>query len=147
MSLNQINTFIEGCGSGFIDPDAENSTCMSDQELIALANGIGYKYVAPVIFAIGLLGNVANIVVLQNTKRFSGRLYIYLRALALTDIICLSFAVSGIIHQMAVPFHDDGIIIGTSVQVNRLEIVTLKILYIRFSVIIFLICMSIFAYF
>ena len=119
MSLNQIDTLIEGCGSGFIDPDAENSTCMSDQELIALANGIGYRYVAPVIFAIGLLGNVANIVVLQNTKRFSGRLYVYLRALALTDIICLSFAVSGIIHQMAVPIYDDGMHIGTSVQVIK----------------------------
>ena len=53
--------FEQNCTPKFIEPDADNCTCMSDQELIELANYYGYKYVAPGIFAVGLAGNTANI--------------------------------------------------------------------------------------
>ena len=109
---------IEECVPQFIEPDADNCTCKSDQELIELANYYGYKYVAPGIFAIGLAGNTANIIILRNQKKFKGRLYIYLRALAITDIVCLCFAISGIIHQMSRPFTFDESHFGEPVQVH-----------------------------
>ena len=84
---------------GFFDSDSNNNT-MNDQEKIELANTIGYGYIAPTILAIGLSGNTLIIIILSNRKRFSSRIYTYLRALAITDIICLSLSVSGIIHQM-----------------------------------------------
>ena len=84
---------------GLFDPDTSNNT-MTDQEKIELANTIGYGYIAPAILAIGLSGNTLILIILSNRKKFSSRIYTYLRALAITDIVCLSFAVSGIIHQM-----------------------------------------------
>ena len=108
----------EECLPEFIEPDADNCTCKSDQELIQLANYYGYKYVAPGIFAVGLAGNTANIIILRNQKKFKGRLYIYLRALAITDIVCLCFAISGIIHQMSRPFTFDESHFGEPVQVH-----------------------------
>ena len=84
---------------GFFDSDSNNNT-MNDQEKIELANTIGYGYIAPAILAIGLSGNTLIIIILSNRKRFSSRIYTYLRALAITDIVCLSLSVSGIIHQM-----------------------------------------------
>ena len=108
----------EKCLPEFIEPDADNCTCKSDQELIQLANYYGYKYVAPGIFAVGLAGNTANIIILRNQKKFKGRLYIYLRALAITDIVCLCFAISGIIHQMSRPFTFDESHFGEPVQVH-----------------------------
>ena len=116
-SLKLSDTHFERKVLTFFEPDENNSTSMSDQEIIELANVIGYKYIAPVIFAIGLVGNVANVIILRNRKRFSGRLYIYLRALAITDIICLSFAISGIIHQMERPYTYDEKHTGEPLQV------------------------------
>ena len=112
------SNFNENCVPTFIEPDADNCTCKSDQELIQLANYYGYKYVAPGIFAVGLAGNTANIIILRNQKKFKGRLYIYLRALAITDIVCLCFAISGIIHQMSRPFTFDESHMGEPVQVT-----------------------------
>ena len=116
-SLKVSNTDFEANVLTFIEPDQSNCTIMSNLEIIELANIIGYKYIAPVIFAIGLLGNVANVIILRNRKKFSGRLYIYLRALAITDIICLSFAASGIIHQMQRPYTFDENHIGEPLKV------------------------------
>ena len=118
----QCSKGFEGCIPTFIEPDTDNCTCLADKELIELANYYGYKYVAPVIFAIGLAGNVANMIILRNRKKFSGRLYIYLRALALTDILCLCFAISGIIHQMSRPFTFDETHIGQPLQVTLYHI-------------------------
>ena len=121
MLTSLVNPFCynteQNCSPQFIEPDADNCTCLSDQELIERANYYGYKYVAPGIFAIGLAGNTANIIILRNQKKFKGRLYIYLRALAITDIICLCFAISGIIHQMSRPFTFDESHMGEPVQV------------------------------
>ena len=101
----------------FIEPDENNDTRLSDQEMIEFANEIGYGYVAPIIFAIGLAGNVANVIVLKNKKKFSGRLYSYLRALAITDIICLCFAISFIVHLRARPYTIDHIHTGQPTEV------------------------------
>ena len=117
----------EECLPEFIEPDADNCTCKSDQELIQLANYYGYKYVAPGIFAVGLAGNTANIIILRNQKKFKGRLYIYLRALAITDIVCLCFAISGIIHQMSRPFTFDESHFGEPVQVHDLMLQSSKL--------------------
>ena len=125
-SLNDKPCFhSKSCIPTFIEPDTDNCTCLADKELIELANYYGYKYVAPVIFAIGLAGNVANMIILRNRKKFSGRLYIYLRALALTDIMCLCFAISGIIHQMSRPFTFDESHLGEPVQVILITLVFL----------------------
>lgn len=116
-SLKLSDTHFERKVLTFFEPDENNSTSMSNQELIELANVIGYKYLAPIIFAFGLVGNVANMIILSNMKKFSGRLYIYLRALAIADIICVCFAISGIIHQMERPYTFDEHHAGEPLQV------------------------------
>lgn len=61
---------------------------------------LGYTVVAPIIFAIGILGNAANLATLSNRKRFSGRLYVYLRALAVSDLVCIVTCSFAIIDQV-----------------------------------------------
>ena len=51
-----------------------------------------YTYWAPVLYFLGLAGSVASLVTLQSSK-FSARIYVYLRALALSDLCFLSFAI------------------------------------------------------
>ena len=63
------------------------------QDIIDNANLVAYGVVAPVIFAIGLAGNLATLVTLANTTKFSGRIYTYIRALALSDLTCIIFCV------------------------------------------------------
>ena len=63
------------------------------QKVIDNATFIGYGLVAPVIFAVGLTGNIATLVTLSNRTKFSGRIYTYLRALAMSDLGCLIFSI------------------------------------------------------
>ena len=63
------------------------------QVIIENANIVAYGVVAPLIFAIGLAGNLATLVTLANTTKFSGRIYTYIRALALSDLTCIIFCV------------------------------------------------------
>ena len=72
-------------GSEFLtdmEPDKKN-------EIIDNANIIAYGVIAPLIVAIGLIGNLATLVTLANRTKFSGRIYTYIRALALSDLACL----------------------------------------------------------
>ena len=62
-----------------------------------LAEKIGYQYFAPFILAIGIIGSLANLITLSHRK-FSGRLYVYLKALSVADLASLSFASSNIIN-------------------------------------------------
>ena len=66
-----------------------NAQTTQHKGIIDKAENIGYQVVAPVIFAIGLTGNMATLVTLGNRTKFSGRLYTYLRALAISDLCCL----------------------------------------------------------
>ena len=76
-----------------IDMEAPNSLgnaqTTQHKGIIDNAENIGYQVVAPVIFAIGLAGNIATLITLGNRTKFSGRLYTYLRALAISDLCCL----------------------------------------------------------
>ena len=63
------------------------------KEIIDNATFIGYGVVAPVIFAVGLAGNLATLVTLSNRTKFSGRIYTYLRALAISDLGCLILSI------------------------------------------------------
>ena len=59
------------------------------KEIIDSANSFAYGVIAPIIVAIGLMGNLATLVTLANRAKFSGRIYTYIRALALSDLACL----------------------------------------------------------
>ena len=61
-----------------------------------------YTYWAPGLYFLGLAGSVASLVTLQSSK-FSARIYVYLRALALSDLFFLSFAISNCTRT----FHDE----------------------------------------
>ena len=71
-----------------------NKETVQHESVIDDARQIGYGVVAPIIFTIGLAGNLATIVTLRNKKKFSGRLYTYLRALAISDVSCLIISVA-----------------------------------------------------
>ena len=51
-----------------------------------------YTYWAPIFYALGLTGSIASLITLQSSK-FSARIYIYLKALALADLGFLVFAI------------------------------------------------------
>ena len=61
-----------------------------------------YTYWAPMLYFLGLFGSIASLVTLQNSK-FSARIYVYLRALALSDFFFLAFAISNCTRS----FHDE----------------------------------------
>ena len=65
----------------------ENRVIINNAQMIA------YGLVAPIIFSIGLIGNLATLATLSNTGKFSERIYTYIRALALSDFACLVFSV------------------------------------------------------
>ena len=54
----------------------------ADYDAARLAQYYGYKYVAPIILAVGVAGGVANLITLSNRKKFSGRFYVYIRKVA-----------------------------------------------------------------
>ena len=51
-----------------------------------------YTYFAPWSYILGIGGSIASLVTLQSSK-FSARIYVYLRALALSDLAFLAFAI------------------------------------------------------
>ena len=53
---------------------------------------ITYLYFAPLLYTLGLAGSIASLVTLQSSQ-FSARIYVYLRALALSDLAFLAFAI------------------------------------------------------
>lgn len=69
----------------------DNSTTEFAQSRVAI---IGYMYVAPTLITMGLVGSFASMATLSHRK-FSGRFFTYLKALALADICFLCFAVAG----------------------------------------------------
>ena len=50
-----------------------------------------YTYFGPILYVLGLTGSIASFVTLQSSK-FSARIYVYLRSLALADFGFLIFA-------------------------------------------------------
>ena len=52
---------------------------------------LAYTYFAPILYALGLTGSIASFVTLQSSK-FSARIYVYLKSLALADFGFLIFA-------------------------------------------------------
>uniref|UniRef100_A0A0K0D3J2 G_PROTEIN_RECEP_F1_2 domain-containing protein n=1 Tax=Angiostrongylus cantonensis TaxID=6313 RepID=A0A0K0D3J2_ANGCA len=64
-----------------------NSTSPSGAATVA---NIAYCYVLPVICAIGVIGNITNLIVLAS-RRLRAVSYMYLRALAVADLLCMIF--------------------------------------------------------
>ena len=60
--------------------DPENAGEESVLEDIELAEKIAYGYIAPILIAMGLFGSLASLITLSHRK-FSGRLYTYLKVL------------------------------------------------------------------
>ena len=59
-----------------------------EAEEIAKYERVVYGYCAPVFYVLGVFGCVANLLTLPK-KKFSARLYFYLRSLSLSDLIYL----------------------------------------------------------
>ncbi|KAJ1352346.1 hypothetical protein KIN20_008666 [Parelaphostrongylus tenuis] len=64
-----------------------NSTSPSGAATVA---SIAYCYVLPVVCAIGVIGNITNLIVLAS-RRLRAVSYMYLRALAVADLLCMIF--------------------------------------------------------
>ncbi|KAK6759907.1 hypothetical protein RB195_021461 [Necator americanus] len=64
-----------------------NSTSPSGAATVA---NIAYCYVLPMVCAIGVIGNITNLVVLAS-RRLRAVSYMYLRALAVADLLCMIF--------------------------------------------------------
>ncbi|WKY14362.1 hypothetical protein Q1695_000145 [Nippostrongylus brasiliensis] len=64
-----------------------NSTSPSGAATVA---NVAYCYVLPVVCAIGVIGNITNLTVLAS-RRLRAVSYMYLRALAVADLLCMIF--------------------------------------------------------
>ncbi|KJH44787.1 7 transmembrane receptor, partial [Dictyocaulus viviparus] len=73
--------------SSFSSSDLMNSTSPSGAATVA---NIAYCYVLPVVCAIGVIGNITNLIVLAS-RRLRAVSYMYLRALAIADLLCMLF--------------------------------------------------------
>nr|CDJ81496.1 7TM GPCR domain containing protein [Haemonchus contortus] len=67
-----------------------NSTSLSGAAAVA---NIAYCYVLPLVCAVGIIGNITNLIVL-NSRRLRAVSYMYLRALAIADLLCMVFVLA-----------------------------------------------------
>lgn len=87
---------------------ASDSTTISEiEKAIDLAEFRAYHCCAPVIFALGLFGTLANFIILRNPK-FSARFYVYLKGLSFADLGFLCFAIPFVANILK-NHEDDGI--------------------------------------
>ena len=73
-------------------PAARLSPDIDDEELVVIywVQLVGYLFIAPIFFLMGVIGSVINLIVLSGPG-FNSNLYFYLRALSVSD---LSFLIS-----------------------------------------------------
>ncbi|KAK6039791.1 7 transmembrane receptor [Cooperia oncophora] len=64
-----------------------NATALSGAATVA---NIAYCYVLPIVCAVGIIGNITNLIVLAS-RRLRAVSYMYLRALAVADLLCMIF--------------------------------------------------------
>ena len=57
------------------------------------AEKIAYFYVSPVFYFFGLSGSLANLFILQDGKKFNGKIYAYLRGLSLSDLCFITLVI------------------------------------------------------
>ena len=57
------------------------------------AEKIAYFYVSPVFYFFGLSGSLANLFILQDSKKFNGKIYAYLRGLSFSDLCFITLVV------------------------------------------------------
>ncbi|VDO64568.1 unnamed protein product [Haemonchus placei] len=67
-----------------------NSTSLSGAAAVA---NVAYCYVLPVVCTVGIIGNITNLIVL-NSRRLRAVSYMYLRALAIADLLCMVFVLA-----------------------------------------------------
>lgn len=67
---------------------------------------VAYGIVAPIIIAVGLVGNVANLVVLSRPNLKSVT-YVYLMWLAITDLLCQVFIIPSLVNMTGANFGED----------------------------------------
>ena len=65
-----------------------------DEETVNLINNVAYNYVAFFIVAVGIAGNLINLVVLTR-PRLKGVMYVYLLGLAVSNLCVLIIAIPG----------------------------------------------------
>lgn len=78
--------------SSAADPD--------DEEAVALINKIAYNYVSLFIIAVGIVGNILNLIVLTRPK-LKGVMYVYLLGLAVSNLCVLVIAIPAVISLTA----------------------------------------------
>ena len=50
------------------------------------SDSVWYTIIAPILYAMGITGHIANIVTLCANSKFSGHVYTYFKALSLSDL-------------------------------------------------------------
>ena len=74
------------------DRQKKGANSLDDEELVVIywVQLVGYLFIAPIFFLMGVIGSVINLIVLSGPG-FNSHLYFYLRALSVSD---LSFLIS-----------------------------------------------------
>ena len=75
-----------------LTPESESTAAT-----VALINNIAYNYVALFIVALGIVGNVLNLIVLTRPK-LKGVMYVYLLGLAVSNLCVLIIAIPALIY-------------------------------------------------
>ena len=65
-----------------------------DEETVNMINHVAYNYVALFIVAVGIIGNLLNLIVLTRPK-LKGVMYVYLLGLAVSNLCVLIIAIPG----------------------------------------------------
>ena len=76
------------------DDDGLDEDGNYDDETVNLINNVAYNYVAFFIVAVGIAGNLINLVVLTR-PRLKGVMYVYLLGLAVSNLCVLIIAIPG----------------------------------------------------
>ena len=92
-----------------------------------------YTYWAPIFYALGLTGSIASLITLQSPK-FSARIYIYLKALALADLGFLVFAIR-LLQLIRNKYHNSGVFLqckrmDCQLLRQRISVMKIKTLYV-----------------
>ena len=83
------------------DNDSLDEDGNYDEETVNLINNVAYNYVAFFIVAVGIAGNLINLVVLTR-PRLKGVMYVYLLGLAVSNLCVLIIAIPGEYSKCAV---------------------------------------------
>lgn len=74
---------------------------MAGKEITPAVVVLAYQYIAPILYILGLVGSLANLIILHDSSKFSSRFYVYLKSLAVGDLLFIVFIVPYFTRQLS----------------------------------------------